>query len=142
MLKQNIIHLLIITAYRYNAIGIFCSDILSEPYKIIITTSNDIFFVRIICSFRLKQTRSDLSMDTRTAHFTLVDTLYVMYVSSGSTIFCGLSTRTWISRRNSSLTWKSLVFDGKDTNWKHFIHYEYHSYLYVFTYYVRYLIIS
>lgn len=53
-----------------------------------------------------------------------VVTLYVMYVSSGSTIFCGLSTVTWVSRRNINFGRKSsssaaavVAFAGNDTSW-------------------------
>lgn len=51
-------------------------------------------------------------------------TLYVIYVSSGSTIFCGLSTVTWVSRRNVNFGRKSsssaaavVAFAGNDTSW-------------------------
>lgn len=64
---------------------------------------------------------------TRIRLLAFVVTLYVMYVSSGSTIFCGLSTVTWVSRRNTNFGRKSsssaaaaaaVAFAGNDTSWK------------------------
>lgn len=76
----------------------------------------------IVRPVRLKQTK--LGQMSCAAVYTrptaLVVTRYVMYVSSGSTIFCGLSTRTWMSRRKTSAGRKpsAVGLDGNDTSCK------------------------